>query len=204
MNYIGELINHIDRQMSSTTQNNEQKEKAVSYIQSIEDVFENHVVIEGSISTRRLHDEIINRLRDPPKRLIGVAREISNAASSDKARVILPGKNNSKYNSIEIVKKWPLIFLLQTCRNMYAHFHQCNEKARNEICGADQSQANRRKQLIKIYRELFPFVGGRFEMLETSMPVLVALMAKTSEHQPLLAALSNTGIVSRISDLESF
>ena len=58
MNYVGELINHIDRQMSSTTQNNDQKEKAVNYIQKVEDILQNFVE-----SRRRIKGWIHENLR---------------------------------------------------------------------------------------------------------------------------------------------
>ena len=82
MNYVGELINHIDRQMSSTTQNNEQKEKAVNYIEKIESI------LIDSLPTKKTKKQIKNKIERCLKetQFTGIAEEITRAMNSDKSR----------------------------------------------------------------------------------------------------------------------
>ena len=82
MNYVGELINHIDRQMSSTTQNNEQKEKAVEYIQVIENVLEETLDPQIRNAIKFHICQCIDTNRDYP----GVTREIAEAKDSQKSK----------------------------------------------------------------------------------------------------------------------
>ena len=82
MNYVGELINHIDRQMSSTTQNNEQKEKAVEYIQVIENVLEETLDPQIRNGIKFHICQCIDTNRDYP----GVTREIAEAKDSQKSK----------------------------------------------------------------------------------------------------------------------
>ena len=82
MNYVGELVNHIDRQMSSTTQNNDQKEKAVSYIDKIEQVLEDSLQVKTH--KRQIKIDIENCLKK--SNFKGVAEEITRAMNSEKSR----------------------------------------------------------------------------------------------------------------------
>ena len=93
MNYVGELINHIDRQMSSTTQNNEQKEKAVEYIQVIENVLEETLDPQIRNGIKFHICQCIDTNRDYP----GVTREIAEAKDSQKSKGEVPLYNNPVY-----------------------------------------------------------------------------------------------------------
>merc|ERR1712050_233201 len=103
----------------------------------------------------------------------------------ESSRVILPGKINKNYNSIELIRKWPLIFVLQQLRNMFCHFHQCNLRAQEEV-GKDISDNERKSNLINIFGNIFPFLHPEFCLLERSMAQLMHLFVKEDNHQPLL------------------
>lgn len=88
-NYVTELIHHIDRQMSSTTQNNEQKQSAVDYIQEIEDILTKNVNFRGeNISLFVKKFIFANGLYQ------GVRKELQKNMKAEGSRVILPGKTN--------------------------------------------------------------------------------------------------------------
>ena len=74
---------------------------------------------------------------------------------------------------------------------MFCHFHQCNQLAQSEV-GAELNETDRKKELIRIFREIFPFLQTEFCLLERSMAQLMHLLVKEDHHQPLLASLSNT------------
>ena len=92
MNYVGELINHIDRQMSSTTQNNEQKEKAVNYIEKIESILEDS--LPAKTHKNKIKSDIEKCLKK--SEFIGIAEEITRAMNSDKSR----GNSTYYYNTL--------------------------------------------------------------------------------------------------------
>jgi hypothetical protein len=88
-NYVTELIHHIDRQMSSTTQNNEQKQSAVDYIQEIEDILTKDVNFRGEKISLFVKKFIFaNGLYQ------GVRKELQKNMKAEGSRVILPGKTN--------------------------------------------------------------------------------------------------------------
>ena len=89
--------------MSSTTQNNEQKRKAVEYIQQIEDI------LQGNMNSRYDKAAFVRKqIRDKARKYPGVCEELTKNMHSESSRVILPGKQNKNYNSIELITKWPL------------------------------------------------------------------------------------------------
>ena len=73
----------------------------------------------------------------------------------------MPGKSNKTYNSIELINKWPMIFVFQSLRNMFTHFHQCNQQAKAEISETGITDADRKDRLINIFKIIFPFLGER-------------------------------------------
>ena len=92
--------------MSSTTQNNDQKRKAVDYIQQIEDI------LQGNMQSRLDKTAFVKKQIDQNSRKYpGVSRELTKNMHSESSRVILPGKQNRNYNSIELIRKWPLIWV---------------------------------------------------------------------------------------------
>lgn len=117
--------------------------------------------------------------------------------------MILPGKTNKVYNAVDLIDKWPMIFILQQLRNIDSHYYQCNHQAQREICrladnnnGVDLSDAQRQDALLIIFREIFPFLdphsnpaGG---LLESSMPGLIKFLSKNEVHNALFAALTNS------------
>ena len=89
-NYVTELIHHIDRQMSSTTQNNEQKQLAVQYIQRIETILQKHLVdFRGRNISTYVKEFIFGQ-----GLYQGVRRELEKNMKAEGSRVILPGKTN--------------------------------------------------------------------------------------------------------------
>ena len=64
-----------------------------------------------------------------------------------------------------------MIFILQSLRNMFIHFHQCNDDAQREIDGSNQNNmdSHRKNRLIDIFKSIFPFLGDRlvFDMNQT-------------------------------------
>lgn len=89
-NYVTELIHHIDRQMSSTTQNNEQKQSAVDYIQKIEGILAKNLDRGGNRSLTAYVKGFIFG----PGLYQGVRRELQKNMKAEGSRVILPGKTN--------------------------------------------------------------------------------------------------------------
>lgn len=69
------------------------------------------------------------------------------------------------------------IFVLQQLRNMYCHFHQCNDDAQEEV-GKDLSDNDRKSSLIRMFGEIFPFLQAEFCLLEKSMAQLMHLFVK--------------------------
>jgi hypothetical protein len=60
------------------------------------------------------------------------------------------------YNAVDLIEKWPMIFILQQLRNIDSHYYQCNDLAQREICsladnnnGVDLSDAQVRLLLYK-------------------------------------------------------
>ena len=92
--------------MSSTTQNNDQKRKAVDYIQQIEDILQSNM--HSRLNKTAFVQQQIQKNRP---RYPGVAAELIRNMYLESSRVILPGKQNRNYNSIELIKKWPLIWV---------------------------------------------------------------------------------------------
>ena len=62
-----------------------------------------------------------------------------------------------------------MIFILQSLRNMFIHFHQCNDDAQQEIDGSNQNNmdSHRKNRLIDIFKSIFPFLGDRLVLTWT-------------------------------------
>ena len=157
--------------MSSTTQNNDQKRRAVDYIQQIEDI------LQRNMQSRQDKTQYVIKMIESNRQYPGVCEELHKNRISEGSRVILPGKQNKNYNSIELIRKWPLIFVLQQLRNMFCHFHQCNERAQEEV-GKNLSDKERKESLVNIFQAIFPCLDPSICLLEKSMSQLMHLFVK--------------------------
>ena len=93
--------------MSSTTQNNDQKRKAVEYIQQIEDILQRNNQSRYNKTEYVKYQIELNPIIK--RRYPGITDELLRNMVAESSRVILPGKQNKSYNSIELVNKWPMI-----------------------------------------------------------------------------------------------